>query len=127
MAEQTRERGVPMLVVVFPYFLDLRYDHYLYAPIHAKVAEVAAAAGVPIVDLWPHFAEVDPNGRHWWALPWDAHPSVRAHALAGEIIAKEIEALELLQLEWTQATSAEIPRLEKRPQSGNRLQDELRP
>jgi hypothetical protein len=95
MAAETRRRGVPMLVVLFPHLVDLRPGAYPYENVHEKVAAVVARARLPLLDLRLPLAKINPDGRSWWALPWDAHPGVRAHALAGEMIAATLESRDL--------------------------------
>ena len=83
-----------MLVVLYPQLEQL--DDYRYAPIHSRIRAAVEGAGLPLLDLWPRFAEVDPDGKAWWALPWDGHPGARAHRLAGERVADALKELELL-------------------------------
>lgn len=95
MGENTRKRGVPMLVVIFPSFAPptLEADAYPYLKLHQKIAAAARDAGLSVLDLRPVYARFRRSGRSWWALPCDAHPSVEGHKVAGEAIAKKVEEL----------------------------------
>jgi len=94
MADSTRKRKVPMLLVIFPSFMGKIDDSsYPYLMLHEKIKSTAAANRLPVIDLRPQFAKIQPNGPSWWALSVDTHPGVRAHRLAGEIIAEELVKL----------------------------------
>ena len=97
MAASARRRGVPMLVALFPLFVDdLSERGYPYLEVHEKIRGAAEAVGLPLVDLRPVFAARDPHGRSWWAHASDWHPSVEGHRVAGKALASEILARELL-------------------------------
>ncbi len=97
MAASARSHRVPMMVVLFPLFVDdLSAQGYPYVQVHEKIRQAAKAAGLPLLDLRPAFAARDPHGRAWWALPSDWHPSVAGHRVAGEAAAAEILARGLL-------------------------------
>jgi len=90
ISEQAQRREVSVLVVLFPYLVDLAPDRYIYAEQHEKIAAAVDEAGLPFLDLWPLYAEIDPNGKRWWVLTWDSHPGPEAHQLAGEAIADRL-------------------------------------
>ncbi|MCS6862859.1 MAG: SGNH/GDSL hydrolase family protein [Abditibacteriales bacterium] len=98
MGEKTRERGVPMLVVIFPSLAPpaLEVAAYPYVKLHQKIAAAAREAGLSVLDLRPVYARFGRSGRSWWALPCDAHPNVEGHKVAGEAIAKKVETLGVL-------------------------------
>jgi lysophospholipase L1-like esterase len=91
IAAQARERGVPLMLVVYPWLsTNLDEESYPYRGVHAKLAGLAAEAGIPFLDLHPALAEANPQGRDWWARPFDAHPSGVAHRLAAKAIAAKL-------------------------------------
>lgn len=97
MAASARNHGVPMLVLLFPLFVDdLSTEGYPYLEPHRKIREAAEEAGIPLLDLRPVLASRDRRGRVWWAYPCDWHPSVEAHGVAGEALASEILTRRLL-------------------------------
>jgi hypothetical protein len=98
MADETRRRGVPMLMVLFPIFHqgDLDEQSYPNLDLHRKVEAAAREAGLPCLDLRPVFAREDPHSLRWRAFPWDGHPGVDAHRLAGRAVAAELERLALI-------------------------------
>lgn len=79
---------VPVALVLYPFLIDL--DDYPLAPIHAYVAERARAAGLPVFDLAPVFAEKDAADLH--VHPTDHHPNGHAHALAAEAVVNWLKA-----------------------------------
>ncbi len=85
-----RERGVPLVVAIFPLFGNPLDDGYPFADIHAKVAQVAAEAGAMVVDLLPLYRGID-----WGLLVVDGaddeHPNEIAHRIAAQAIATAIE------------------------------------
>jgi lysophospholipase L1-like esterase len=97
MAQQARKRNVPMLGVVFPYFVsNISEPSYPYLELHRKVKSAMEKAGVPVLDLQPVYAGFGRDGRSWHALPCDAHPNVEAHSIAADAIAKKLEELRFL-------------------------------
>lgn len=85
-----RERGVPLVVAIFPLFgnpLDVRYP---FAEAHAKVARVAGEAGAKVVDLLPYYRGLD------WRLlvvngAADEHPNEIAQRIAAQAIQKAVD------------------------------------
>ncbi len=71
-------------LVLFPLMIGLDADYPL-AGVHAKVADMARAAGLPVLDLVPAFAGQDAADLHVHVA--DHHPNGRAHAIAAEAIA----------------------------------------
>ena len=80
-----RERGVPLVVVVFPLFGNRLDDRYPFSEIHAKVAQAAGEAGAKVVDLLPSY-----HGLRWDLLVVngvdDEHPNEIAHRIAASVI-----------------------------------------
>ena len=90
MGGMCRERGVPLVVAIFPLFgnpLDARYP---FAEVHAKVAQAAAEAGARVADLLPAYRGLDGtllvvNGAD------DEHPNEIAHRIAARAIAQAVD------------------------------------
>ena len=90
MGGMCRERGVPLVVAIFPLFgnpLDARYP---FAEVHAKVAQAAAEAGAHVADLLPAYRGLDGtllvvNGAD------DEHPNEVAHRIAARAIAQAVD------------------------------------
>lgn len=92
LARWSRERGVPVLVVIFP-LLDLdpraSFDSYRWRDIHRQVTEAATRRGFATLDLLPAFAthrpadlRVAPND--------DLHPNALGNQIAAEAIARAL-------------------------------------
>jgi hypothetical protein len=98
MADQAKQRDVPMLMVMFPSFRTpgLDDERYLWKHLHAKMEQVAKDEGIGFLDARNGFAKANPQSADWWALPWDPHPSVKAQALLGELVATRINSDGLL-------------------------------
>jgi hypothetical protein len=84
-----RERGVPLVVAIFP-LLGNPLDHrYPFADVHAKVAQAASEAGAKVVDLLPFYRGLD-----WRLLVVDGaddeHPNEIAHRIASQAIARAV-------------------------------------
>ena len=85
-----RERGVPLVVAIFPLFGNPLDDRYPFADVHAKVAQAAAEAGARVVDLLPVYRGLDGallvvNGAD------DEHPNEIAHRIAARAIAQAVD------------------------------------
>jgi lysophospholipase L1-like esterase len=92
MGGMCRERGVPLVVAIFPLFGNPLDDRYPFAEIHAKVAQAAGEAGARVVDLLPFYRGLDGtllvvNGAD------DEHPNEIAHRIAARAIAPAVEEL----------------------------------
>ncbi len=90
MGGACRQRGVPLVVVIFPLFgnpLDARYP---FEEVHAKVAQAASEAGARVVDLLPYYRGLD-----WRLLVVDGaddeHPNEIAYRIAAQAVAPAIE------------------------------------
>ena len=87
-----RERGVPLVVAIFPLFGNPLDDRYPFADLHAKITQAAAVGGAKVVDLLPEYRGLD------WRLlvvngAADEHPNEIAHRIAAQAIfraAKEV-------------------------------------
>ncbi|HEX5050518.1 MAG TPA: SGNH/GDSL hydrolase family protein [Planctomycetota bacterium] len=81
------ERGIPLVVVVFPCLQDLALGRSLTAP----VERMFTAHDVPIVDVATLVESMDPADRT--ANHQDAHPSPRVHRLVADALAKVVDAV----------------------------------
>jgi hypothetical protein len=85
MGALCRERGVPLVVAIFPLFGNPMGDDYPFAEIHAKVSEAASEAGAKVVDLLPAY-----RGLRSELLVVDGvddeHPNEIAHRIAAGVI-----------------------------------------
>jgi lysophospholipase L1-like esterase len=86
-----RQRGVPAVLVIFPYAFQLEAPEQM-AAVQRRVAAIAQAAGVPVLDLLPALA-----ARKQTALFLDAsHISPAGHAAVAEEISEFLEQQALL-------------------------------
>jgi hypothetical protein len=90
MGGMCRERGVPLVVAIFPLFGNPLDDRYPFADVHAKVAQAAAEAGAKVVDLLPRY-----RGLRWELLVVDGasdeHPNEIAHRIAAQAIERAVD------------------------------------
>jgi GDSL-like Lipase/Acylhydrolase family len=90
MGGMCRERGVPLVVAIFPLFGNPLDDGYPFAEIHAKVTQAAGEAGAKVVDLLPLYRGLD-----WKLLVVDGaddeHPNEIAHRIAAQAIARAVD------------------------------------
>ena len=90
IAGMCRERGVPLVVAVFPLFGNALDDGYPFAELHAKVAQAAAEAGASVVDLLPQYRGLD-----WHHLVVDGandeHPNEVAYRIASQAIVRAVD------------------------------------
>jgi lysophospholipase L1-like esterase len=92
MGGLSRERGVPLVVAIFPLFGNPLDEGYPFAEVHAKVAQAAAEAGAQVVDLLPLYRGLD-----WRLLVVDGaddeHPNEIAHRVAAQAIARAVDGV----------------------------------
>lgn len=69
--------------VIFPLLVDLE-QIYPFQAAHDRVAEMARAAGLPVLDLAPAFKGIKTTSLH--VHPSDHHPNGKAHAIAARAI-----------------------------------------
>ena len=90
MGGMCRERGVPLVVLVFPLFGNPLDDRYPFADVHARVAQAAAEAGARVVDLLPFY-----RGLRWEVLvvngASDEHPNEIAHRIAAQALVRALD------------------------------------
>ena len=90
MGGMCRERGVPLVVAIFPLYGNPLDDRYPFADVHAQVAQVAGEAGAKVVDLLPLYRGLD------WRLlvvrgADDEHPNEIAHRIAAQAITRAVD------------------------------------
>jgi lysophospholipase L1-like esterase len=90
MGGMCRERGVPLVVAIFPLFGNALDAGYPFAEIHAKVAQAAAGAGARVTDLLTVYRGLDGallvvNGAD------DEHPNEIAHRVAARAIVQAVD------------------------------------
>jgi GDSL-like lipase/acylhydrolase family protein len=81
MGALCRQRGVPLVVAIFPLFANPLDQRYPFTEVHAKVAEAAEEAGAKVVDLRTAYRDL-----RWELLVVDGtedeHPNEIAHRIA---------------------------------------------
>ena len=90
MGGMCRDRGVPLVVAIFPLFGNPLDRGYPFADVHAKVAQAAAEAGARVADLLSVYRGLDGallvvNGAD------DEHPNEIAHRIAARAIVQAVE------------------------------------
>ena len=107
MAEASRQRHVPMILMLFPYFVPGKLDEvsYPYLEVHRKVMAAAEDAGIPALDLRQLFAATNRDGVSWWAFADDSHPNEEGQRLAGEALAAKLR-----QLNWIPSSGGDAQR-----------------
>ena len=90
MAEAARDRGVPLVVVIFPLFGNPLDDRYPFTSLHETIAPAAREAGAHVVDLLPSY-----RGLRWDVLVVDGardeHPNEIAHRIAQNVILSALD------------------------------------
>ncbi len=84
ITEACRQRKVPLMVVVFPFFHELDGD-YPFQSVHDRVAEFCRANDVPVLDMREQYSGY--SGPELWVHPTDQHPNEIAHRLAADALA----------------------------------------
>jgi len=79
----TRERGIGLLVVIFPFFHELDGD-YAFQPIHDIVRGHLESEEIPVVDLRDAYRGF--SGPELWVHPTDQHPNEIGHRIAADAI-----------------------------------------
>jgi lysophospholipase L1-like esterase len=90
MGSACRERGIPLMVVIFPLFGQPLDDSYPFLELHRKAGEAASAAGARVVDLFAFYKGVrfDLLAVEGAA---DEHPNEIAHRIAADAILKALD------------------------------------
>ena len=101
MGTLCRERGVPLVVAIFPLFGNPMDDGYPFPEVHAKVSEAAGEAGAKVVDLLPAY-----RGLRWELLVVDGvddeHPNEIAHRIAAGVLLHALDDA----VPWTEGRAA---------------------
>jgi hypothetical protein len=84
-----REAQVPLVVVIFPFYVQLDGD-YPFQPIHDLVTAHCEALGVAVLDLRSAYAAFE--GPELWVHPVDQHPNEQGHEIAAIRIAEYLVA-----------------------------------
>jgi lysophospholipase L1-like esterase len=84
LLDVAEQHGIPSLVVIFPYRIQLHAPHRFGAP-QRHLARHLRARGTPVLDLLPRFA-AQPARQELMLDP--SHLSVKGHALAAEAISE---------------------------------------
>jgi lysophospholipase L1-like esterase len=92
--EMTRQRGIPLLLLVAPYQFQLADPRARSQP-QAKLADYASSRNVPYVDLLPGFAAIGrQHGLAGTGLFLDAnHFSILGHASAAQLLVEPVRKL----------------------------------
>ncbi len=84
-----RERGIPLVVAIFPLFGNPLGADYPFRAIHAQVGQAATEAGAQVVDLLPAYADLA-----WQHLvvngAEDEHPNEVAHRIAAHVLLRRL-------------------------------------
>jgi hypothetical protein len=91
-----REKGVPLVVAIFPLFGNPLDERYPFPDLHGKVARAAEGAGARVVDLLPAY-----RGLRWDVLVVDGvddeHPNEIAHRIAANTLLRVLDEV----VPWT--------------------------
>ncbi|MBX3414485.1 MAG: SGNH/GDSL hydrolase family protein [Pirellulales bacterium] len=84
LREVCREHGAELAIVLFPFMLEI--EGTSFEPAYDKVVALAAAEGIPLLDLRAVFARYPEEPLNVSAV--DAHPNARANEIAGVAISE---------------------------------------
>jgi lysophospholipase L1-like esterase len=82
LAQRCRERGIKLMIVSYPELHVLK--GYPFDKVTSAIQGIAAAEGVPFIDLLPSVADLPPESL--WVSPTDAHPNAVANARFSDTI-----------------------------------------
>lgn len=89
IARLTRKRDIPLLVVVFPFFVELNGE-YPFQEIHDTVREFCDRNAIACLDLRETFRTY--HGPELWVHPTDQHPNEIAHGRAAQAMAEYLQS-----------------------------------
>ena len=92
-ATLARERGIPLLLVIYPFLVNLD-DTYPFRDSHTLIAKTATDYGMNVVDLLSEFMGHEPSTL--WVSPRDSHPNASANAIAASGVYKALLAHKFL-------------------------------
>lgn len=85
LRDLTRDRSIPIVLVVFPIFDSPMDDSYSYRDLHDKMREVGRSLEIPVLDLLEAYRGIDVY--RLAVEPFaDAHPNELAHRIAADTI-----------------------------------------
>jgi lysophospholipase L1-like esterase len=90
MADAARDRGVPVILLVFPGENEVRRD-YPDLVFAQKLREIWASTGFPIIDLLPLYRASLRAGENPF-LPYDLHPNAVGMRIAADQLFEVIRA-----------------------------------
>jgi hypothetical protein len=97
MRDFTESQGGRFVMLLFPMFDSvLGVDRYRHLQSHLAIARFAEENAIPLLDIRDHLAKINPDGRSWWAQPFDSHPNAAAHKVAGKAVAIWLKMMGLL-------------------------------
>jgi len=85
-----KKNGCPLLVVIFPFFVNLD-DSYMWAEAHSAIVSFCKREGIRVIDLFPYFKGRD--GSEFWISLTDSHPNAEAHRIVAQAIYEEIKKI----------------------------------
>jgi len=91
ISELTRERNIPLLVVIFPSLYQLN-DNYPFFKAHSMVKKLSEEKGVEALDLFNCYKGI--SDKSLWvktSMPANTHPNAKAHQMAAIEIFRKIE------------------------------------
>jgi hypothetical protein len=119
MGALSREKGIPLVVAIFPLFGNPLDERYPFPEVHARVAQAAAEAGAKVVDLLPAY-----RGLRWDVLVVDGvddeHPNEVAHRIAAGTLLHALDDV----VPWTKSGP---PPEESASPAPSRLHDQAPP
>jgi lysophospholipase L1-like esterase len=98
MADSARRRGVPIVLVAYPYLFPGTWtpETYPERDLSRLVTDAARKDGFETLDLTDVFATTTHPEQDWWVTPYDSHPNATAQHRATLAIARFIRERHLL-------------------------------
>jgi hypothetical protein len=112
MGSLCRERGIPLVVAIFPLFGNSLGDDYPFTRVHEQVAEAAGEAGAKVVDLLPAYRGLRSDLLVVDGVD-DEHPNEIAHRIAAGVILHALDDV----VPWTKPPAAATEEGAGRPPS----------
>ncbi len=95
LAALGKARHVPVVVVIFPMFLD--WAHYPFERFHERLAQTVIADGMDVLDLLPVYRQAGPATDFAPGAEIEfIHPTVRGHTVAANALYDHLSAKGLL-------------------------------
>ena len=112
MGSLCRERGIPLVVAIFPLFGNSLGADYPFLGVHQQVAEAAGEAGAKVVDLLPAYRGLRSDLLVVDGVD-DEHPNEIAHRIAAGVILHALDDV----VPWTKPPAAATEEGAGRPPS----------